>query len=43
MPKPSEIIDMVASLQNDTAQSDYTDAAVLPYMNMALRDLQEKF
>ena len=43
MPKPSEIIDMVASLQNDTAQDDYTDAAVLPYLNMALRDLQEEF
>lgn len=43
MPKPNEIIDMVASLQNDTAQTVYTDAAVLPYFNMALRDLQEEF
>jgi hypothetical protein len=43
MPTPAEIIDMVASLQNDTAQAVYTDAAVLPYFNMALRDLQEEF
>ena len=43
MATPSEIIDMVASLQNDTAQTEYTDAAVLPYLNMALDDLQETF
>jgi len=43
MPSPSEIIDSVASLMNDTAQTRYTDAAVLPYLNMALRDLQEIF
>ena len=43
MPKPNEIIDMAASLMNDTAQTVYTDAAVLPYLNMALDDLQETF
>ena len=43
MPKPNEIIDMVASLMNDTAQTIYTDAACLPYLNMALDDLQEIF
>ena len=34
---------MVASLQNDTAQTVYTDAACLPYLNMALDELQEIF
>lgn len=43
MPTPAEIIDMVASLQNDTAQSVYNDAACLPYLNMALDALQEEF
>lgn len=43
MPSPAEIIDMVASLQNDTAQTVYTDAACLPYLNMALDELQEIF
>lgn len=43
MPKPNEIMDMVGSLMNDTAQTVYTDAAVLPYLNMALDDLQEIF
>lgn len=43
MPTPSEIIDMAASLQNDTAQTQYTDPACLPYLNMALDELQEIF
>lgn len=43
MPTPTEIIDMVASLQNDTAKSTYTDVACLPYLNMALSELQEVF
>lgn len=43
MPTPAEIIDTVASLMNDTAQTVYTDSAVLPYLNMALRNLQEEF
>jgi len=34
---------MVASLQNDTAQQLYTDAACLPYLNMALDELQELY
>ncbi len=34
---------MSASLMNDTAQTVYTDAAQLPYLNMALDDLQEIF
>jgi hypothetical protein len=41
MPTPADIIDAVASLQNDTAQSVYTDAACMPYLNIALRELQE--
>jgi len=43
MPTPAEVMDMSASLMNDTAQSVYTDAAQLPYLNMALRELQENF
>lgn len=41
MPTPAEIINMAASLQNDTAQTIYTDEACLPYLNMALDELQE--
>ena len=43
MPKPSEIITAAAALMNDAAQSIYTNAAVLPYFNMALDELQEIF
>lgn len=39
MPTPAEIIDMSASLMNDTAQTVYTDAAVLPYLNMAIEKM----
>ena len=42
MPKPNAIIDDVAALLNDVAQSIYTDVAVLPYLNIALNDLQEQ-
>lgn len=34
---------MAASLQNDTAQSSYTDVACLPYLNIALDELQELY
>ena len=37
------ITDKVASLMNDTAQTKYTFAAILPYLNMALDDLQGEF
>lgn len=43
MPTPTAIMADVASLMNDTARDDYTDAAVLPYFNMALRILQETY
>jgi hypothetical protein len=43
MPKPSEIITTVASLMNDSAQSLYTNAVCLPYLNLALDELQELF
>lgn len=43
MSSPSEIIDMSAALMNDKAQSVYTDEACLPYLNMALDELQELF
>ncbi len=43
MPTPTEIVSMAASLMNDTAQQNYTNAAVLPYLNMALNELQELF
>jgi hypothetical protein len=41
MPTPAQVIAMVASLQNDTAQTQYTDDACLPYLNIALDELQE--
>lgn len=43
MATPNEIIDAVSALQNDTAQAVYTNAACLPYLNIALDDLQEIF
>lgn len=41
--RPDEIMVMVAALLNDTARTIYTDTNVLPYLNMALDDLQETF
>lgn len=43
MPTPAEIIDNVASLQNDSAQETYNDGACLPYLNIVLDELQEIF
>ena len=43
MPTPAEIIDIVAPLQNDTAKTRYTYDACLPYLNIALAELQEVF
>lgn len=40
---PAQIISAVAALMNDVAQQRYTNAAVLPYLNMALDILQEVF
>jgi hypothetical protein len=39
----ADVIATVSSLMNDTAQSIYTNVAVLPYLNTALDDLQEIF
>lgn len=36
-----QVIDMVASLMNDTAKTDYTYDVVLPYLNMAIAELNE--
>lgn len=41
MPRPSDIISMVANLMNDSSQSLYTNATVLPFLNMSLDELQE--
>lgn len=43
MATPAQIIATVAALQNDSAQDVYTNAACLPYLNMAMRALQEEF
>lgn len=43
MPKPSGIITGVAVLMNDSRQQKYTNAAVLPYLNLSLAELQEVF
>lgn len=37
----ADILNIVASLMNDTAKTKYTHAAMLPYFNMALAQLQE--
>jgi len=39
----SDVMDAAASLLNDTAKSTYTYTIQIPYLNMALRDLQEMF
>lgn len=41
MPTPVEIMAMSASLMNDTVQSVYSYEAQLPYLNIALQELQE--
>jgi len=41
MPTPAYIMSLVASLQNDTKRRYYSDEAILPYLNMALDELQE--
>ena len=38
-----DVMDRAASLLNDTAKSDYTYTAQLPYVGMALDELQEEF
>lgn len=43
MPTPSQIITTAAALMNDAAQTQYTNTACLPYLNLALRILQETF
>lgn len=43
VPKPSEIITTVAGLMNDAAQTAYTNAACLPYLNLAMSELQELY
>jgi len=43
MSTAAEILDLSAALLNDTAQAVYTDSVQLPYLNIALRELQEHF
>ena len=40
---PSNIITAVATLMNDSSQTQYTNSVVLPFLNMALDELQEVF
>lgn len=37
------VMDLAASLMNDTAKTVYTYAAQIPYLNMAMLELQEHF
>ena len=39
----SAVITRVAALMNDSAQTEYTNAVVVPYLNMAMEELQEIF
>jgi hypothetical protein len=41
MPRPSDIITTVSGLMNDSAQTLYTNAVCLPFLNLALDELQE--
>lgn len=43
MPKPSDIISVVSGLMNDSSQSVYTNITCLPFLNLALDELQEIF
>lgn len=43
MPTPSSIISTSAALMNDAAQTQYTNTACLPYLNLAITILQETF
>jgi hypothetical protein len=43
MPKPSDIITVVSTLMNDSAQAEYNNTTVLPMLNLALDELQELF
>lgn len=39
----ADVMDASASLMNDTAKTVYTYTAQMPYLNMALREMQEHF
>lgn len=39
----ADVMDASASLMNDTAKTVYTYSAQMPYLNMALRELQEHY
>ena len=39
----ADVMATVSSLMNDTAQTVYTQAAILPYLNMSIDELQEIF
>src|ERR1700687_5673674 len=41
MVRPSDIITTVAGLMNDSAQAVYDNASCLPFLNLALDELQE--
>ena len=43
MPTPAAIISTVSALMNDSAQSRYTNSVCLPYLNLALDELQELY
>jgi hypothetical protein len=43
MPKPSEIISVVSVLMNDAAQTQYNNTTCLPFLNLALNNLQELY
>src|ERR1700688_2027544 len=43
MPTPNDIITVVSGLMNDFSQSQYTNDVCLPFLNLALDELQELF
>lgn len=42
MVTPAEIMDIAAADMNDAAQTNYTDTALLPYLNMAIEELIQR-
>lgn len=43
MPTAGEVMDQAAALQNDPAKTVYTFVKQIPYLNMAMRELEEIF
>lgn len=43
MLKPKDVLKLAAADMNDSAQTNYTNEALLPYFSMALKELEDKY